>query len=37
MKLNNRGVTLIELIISVVLVTIIMGFMYKLILDAAKQ
>ena len=33
MKLNNRGVTLIELIVSVVLVTVIMGLMYKLILD----
>ena len=37
MKLNNKGVTLIELLISVVLVSIIMGFMYKLLLDVTNM
>ena len=34
MKLNNKGLTLIELLISIALVSIVMGFMFKLLSDA---
>lgn len=37
MKLNNKGVTLIELLVSVVLLTVVMGFMYKLLLDITNM
>lgn len=36
-KINNKGMTLVELIISVALISIIMLFMYKLILDVRKE
>ena len=34
MKLNNKGLTLIELLVSIALVSIVMGFMFKLLSDA---
>ncbi len=37
MKLNNKGLTLIELIISVVLISVVMLFMYGLLNDANDE
>ena len=37
MKLNKKGLTLIELIISVVLVTVVMFFMYRLLNDVNAE
>ena len=36
-KLNNKGMTLIELIVSVALISILMIFMYKLISDVKYE
>lgn len=33
MRLNNKGMTLVEIIISVALISIVMGFLFKVILD----
>ena len=33
MKLNNKGTTLIELLVSIILIGIVMTFMFKLLLD----
>ncbi len=37
MKLNNKGLTLVELIISIVLVVVVMLFMYKLLSDVNNE
>lgn len=37
MKLNNKGLTLVELIISIVLITVVMFFMYRLLSDVNSQ
>ena len=37
MKLNNKGISLIELIISIALVSVIMLFMYRLISDISFE
>ena len=36
-KLNNKGMTLMELLVSVVLISVIMIFMYKLIADVRNE
>ena len=37
MKLNKKGITIIELIVSVALISVIMLFMYKLLADITFQ
>ncbi len=37
MKLNNKGLTLVELIISIVLIVVVMLFMYKLLSDVNNE
>ena len=37
MKLNNKGVTIIELIVSIALISVVMLFMYRLLADVTFQ
>jgi prepilin-type N-terminal cleavage/methylation domain-containing protein len=37
MKLNNKGMTLVELIVSIGLLSIIMAFLFKIILDVKYE
>ena len=36
-KLNNKGTTLIELIISIVLISVVIEFMFRLIIDLNNE
>ncbi len=37
MKLNNKGMTLVELIISVALISVVVGFLFKILLDVKYE
>ena len=37
MKINNKGMTLVELIISIGLLSIVLGFLYKILLDVKYE
>jgi len=37
MKLNNKGMTLVELIISVALLSVVLGFLFKVLLDVKYE
>jgi len=37
MKLNNKGMTLVELIISVALISVVVGFLFKVVLDVKYE
>lgn len=37
MKLNKKGTTLVELIISIVLISVVLGFMFRLLIDLDNE
>lgn len=37
MKLNKKGMTLVELIISIALISVILGFLFKILLDVKYE